>query len=61
MSVVDKLNAIDEIIEALKICEKRLDEIVYRFDWGVTKSVEGALVAHCIAGNELKQGNPWEG
>ena len=61
MSVVEKLNAIDEIIEALKIREKRLDEIVSRFDWGVTRGVEGGLVAHGIAGNELKQGSLWEG
>jgi len=61
MSVVERLNAIDEIIEALKVREKRLDEIVSRLDWSVTRGVGEALVAHDIAGKELKAGGLWEG
>jgi len=60
MSVVDKLNAIDEIIEGLKVREKRLDEVVSRFGLGVIRGVEGGPLAHGIAGNELKQGSLWE-
>jgi Glu-tRNA(Gln) amidotransferase subunit E-like FAD-binding protein len=53
MSVVDKLNSIDEIIEVLKLREKRLDEIVSRLDSRATERVGEALGALDVAGNKI--------
>ena len=53
MSVVEKLNSIDEIIEVLKLREKRLDEIVSRLDPSTTERFGRTLETLDVAGNKI--------
>jgi hypothetical protein len=58
MSIVDKLNAIDQVIEVLKLREKRLDEIVSRLDSRASEvGVGGALGGPDAEGNKIPLGH----